>query len=353
VATDLSIVIPSAARPELLQKCLAALAAHRPAGSEIIVIDDGSPKAVISQLAARWGANVHRFNRRGGFARAANAGLRLARHEIVELLNDDTEVTAGWWKTACRHFADPTIAAVAPLVLLRTTERGADRADSAGDDYYLGGVARKRHHGAEITKVEKSSQEVFSVSACAAFYRRTAVVNLGGFPELFGAYFEDVDLAFRLHRAGHRLLFEPYSKVWHHGGSSYGPPRGSLAVRMSRNEELVFWRNLPADDLRRALPSHLAVLSAKMLRRTGEGNLMPFLWGRLATLPLLADVLRHRRLLAQTYPARHMAGWRVQETYPPDFAPISQLWRKLATRAARLVVAIAPRSQGDWTRAPT
>jgi GT2 family glycosyltransferase len=354
VTIDLSIVIPSTSRPELLRKCLDTLAAHGPPGSEVIVIDDGSPGAVISQIAGRWRATVHRFNCRGGFARAANAGLRLARHEIVELLNDDTEVTAGWWKAACRHFADPTIAAVAPLVLQVSSGRpNTVRVDSAGDDYYLGGVARKRHHAEKLSKVENSSRDVFGVSACAAFYRRTAAMNVGGFPEPFGAYFEDVDLAFRLHRAGHRLIFEPSSRVWHHGGSSYGEPRGSLAVQMSRNEELVFWRNLPTADLYRALPNHLAVLGAKLLRRAGEGNLIPFLWGRLAALRLLPHIFRHRRMLAQAYPASDMAGWRVQEASPLEFAPISRFLREVEARAVRLVAPRPERFQGDWTRAST
>src|SRR5262249_36065086 len=152
--------------------------------------------------------------------------------------NDDTEVTAGWWEPATRHFADPKVAAVAPLVLEAASRRlKTVRVDSAGDDYYQGGVARKRHHGEAIAKGERHTRQVCGTSACAAFYRRQAVLDVGGFPELFGAYFEDVDLAFRLHQAGYRLIFEPSSQVWHHGGRSYGQPRGSLAVQMSRNEE--------------------------------------------------------------------------------------------------------------------
>jgi GT2 family glycosyltransferase len=329
---SLSIVIPSTSRPDLLRKCLDALARHRPHGSEVIVIDDGSREAKVSEAAAQMGAIVHRFNRRGGFARAANAGLRLARHEIVELLNDDTEVTPSWWKTACAHFADPSLAGVAPLVLQAPSgHQNAVRVDSAGDDYYLGGVARKRHHREAIPAVERRPCDVFGASACAAFYRRKAILEVGGFPEGFGAYFEDVDLAFRLHRAGYRSVFEPSSRVMHHGGSSYGTARGSLLVQMSRNEELVFWRNLPSADLLRALPTHLAVLGAKALRRISEGNFIPFMWGRLGALRLLPEIVCHRRRLAQSYPAKDMAGWHVQEAYPLDFVPISE--RRLGSTA--------------------
>jgi hypothetical protein len=54
-----------------------------------------------------------------------------------------------------------------------------------------------------------------------------------------------------------------------------------LVERQSCNEERVFWRNLPASLLWRALARHLAVLGGKALRRCNEGTLLPWLWGRL------------------------------------------------------------------------
>src|SRR5262249_59793833 len=95
---------------------------------------------------------------------AANAGIRAAHGAIVEYLNDDTEVTPGWAELALAGFDDPQVAAVAPLVLRpgqwgrhsclprpRQTGMSAPPApleiDSAGDRYYLGGVAGKRGHG--------------------------------------------------------------------------------------------------------------------------------------------------------------------------------------------------------------
>lgn len=46
----------------------------------------------------------------------------------------------------------------------------------------------------------------------------------------------------------------------------------------SRNEELVFWRNLPAGDLVRALPMHLAVLAGKAWRRAARAACSPGCW---------------------------------------------------------------------------
>ncbi len=138
---------------------------------------------------------------------------------------------------------------------------------------------------------------MFGASASSAFYRRDLVLSVGAFPERFGAYFEDVDLAFRLHRAGGTIFYEPASRVYHRGGSSYGRPGRRLVEQQSCNEERVFWRNLPGRDLIRALPRHLAVLAAKAVRRCHEGTLIPWACGRLRAWSEVVACRRHEKRL--------------------------------------------------------
>lgn len=310
----LSVIIPSHNRPDLLARCLTALRREAPAGTEILVVDDGSPGAVVSDVAARFGVPALRRERPGGFCLAANAGLRAARHRIVELLNDDTEVTPGWAEAALGHFAEPDIAAVAPLVLIGPPKTGAVQVDSAGDRYYAGGVAGKRGHRRIVGPELLVGGEVFGASAACAFYDRDAVLAVGGFPEEFGAYFEDVDLSFRLHWAGYRILYEPRSRVWHQVGASHRPRR-ELLQQQSRNEERVFWRNLPRGTLARAVPAHIAVLAAKACRRWQEGTLTPWLCGRLRVLGEWRDMIRYRRYWHQTFPQPEPVAWGVEGRY--------------------------------------
>src|SRR5690348_4667365 len=108
----LSIVIPTHRRTDLLRACLAAVSRHAPAGTEVIVVDDASPGAAAGAAAETFaGVRVLRLPRRAGFARAANAGIRASRGDVVELLNDDTEVQPGWADAALAPFADEAVAA--------------------------------------------------------------------------------------------------------------------------------------------------------------------------------------------------------------------------------------------------
>jgi GT2 family glycosyltransferase len=282
-----AIIIPSHSRADLLQLCLASVQRFAPPSTEVIVVDDGSRGGIVSRTASAFaGVQVIRHQQPRGFCAAANAGITAATTPIVELLNDDAEVTAGWADAALAWFADARVAAVAPLVLQNDPVRRArglpPLIDTAGDEYDRGGFARKREHGRPASSGKSNPREVFGASACAAFYRREALLAAGGFPEHFGAYFEDVDLSFRLGRMGFRIVHEPASVVWHRVSSSYGKrPSRRILEQQSCNEERVFWRNMHGAERLRYLPRHAAILTAKAVKRMEEGTLLPWLMGRI------------------------------------------------------------------------
>ena len=283
----LSVVIPSHRRADLLRLCLQTVAAHRLADSEVIVVDDCSPAGCVSSAAAEFPfVRLIRLPKQSGFCVAANAGIRAATGDVVELLNDDTEVTPGWADAALARFADPAVVAVAPLVLQLDPARLPHLpplVDSAGDEYDPGGFARKRWHGSNALAVGSrlTAGNCWGVSATAGFYRRSALLSAGLFPEHFGAYFEDVDLSHRLRKHG-QVWFEPSSVVWHRVSASYGRvPNRRVLEQQSCNEERVFWRNVRGREMWRNLPRHAAVLAGKAVRRMGEGRFVPWMVGRL------------------------------------------------------------------------
>src|SRR5262245_51949398 len=74
--SSLSVVIPSHNRADLLRLCLASVERFAPPGTEVIVVDDGSPGGIVSQAAAEFvGVKVIRRAKSGGFCAAANAGI--------------------------------------------------------------------------------------------------------------------------------------------------------------------------------------------------------------------------------------------------------------------------------------
>ncbi len=268
----LSIIIPTHNRPDLLRRCLESVTMNAPAGVEVIVVDDGAGTDLAPLLAEFAGVRHVRLPRRQGFCAAVNAGIAHARAPIVELLNDDALATPGWADAALAAFDDPRVVSVAPLVL-----RPDGRVDSAGDRYDPGGFAAKIGHGEPLAARHLIRRPIFGASASSAFYRREWLVRIGGFPESFGAYFDDVDVACRLRQAGGVTIYEPASRVIHHGGASHGRGTRRLIEQQSCNEERLYWRNRRGWS---TLPRHAAVVGAKAVRRWSEGRLLPWLAGR-------------------------------------------------------------------------
>jgi hypothetical protein len=99
--------------------------------------------------------------------------------------------------------------------------------------------------------------------------------------------------------------------------SSYGAARGDLLRRQSRNEEMIFWRNLPRGVLLRSLPAHVAVVIAKAFRRWREGQLLPFLRGRASLLAEFRELLHSRRGLGRISRPRQAESWDIERAFRP------------------------------------
>jgi GT2 family glycosyltransferase len=138
---------------------------------------------------------------------------------------------------------------------------------------------------------------VFAACAGAAFYRRAAFIEAGGFCERYFCYYEDVDLGFRLRLLGHQCKFIPEAVVHHEGSALAGKGSEFSVYHVHRNFVWTFFRNMPGSLLWRYLPAHLAanLASIFVFVRKGQGRvILRAKWHALRGLP---RTLRERRLI--------------------------------------------------------
>ena len=97
MAVDLSIVIPSHSRADLLRACVSSVARHTPAHTEIIVVDDASPDGTgaLADALAASDARVRVLHRVGerGRASAGIAGFKaaLANSSVALIVEMDAD----------------------------------------------------------------------------------------------------------------------------------------------------------------------------------------------------------------------------------------------------------------------
>jgi GT2 family glycosyltransferase len=293
----LAIIIPTFNGRAMLERCLSSvIAATRRGGleSEIIVVDDASTDGTAHWLRQAYPqVKVLVRNANGGFAKAANTGLRAADADWVALVNNDVVLDADWVRCAFSRPLPPDAGALATRIL---QQDAPGTLYSAGDEYATCGLALQWLSGRPV-EADDRRPACFSACAAAAFYRRSALDRCGLFRESLGAYYEDVDLGFRLNLAGYRCLYVPDAVSWHLGRGSYGRRRRTVAYRSARNREIVFWANMPLRLLARYAPLHVAAALAHPVLGLGRGEALARAAGFLAGLARLGEVLRIRREL--------------------------------------------------------
>ncbi len=219
---DASIVIPTYDNWFFATACLHAIArAKTHLGFEVIVADDASPSTAPEH--APWrssGVRVLRSESNRGFVGNCNAAARAARGRHLVFLNDDTLVCDGWLDELVATFERfDDVGAVGARLLQANGSVG-----EAGGIVWRDGSAWNfgRHLEADHASVRYARPADYVSGACLAIPREL-FQELGGFDPVYApAYFEDTDLAFRLRRAGKRVVYQANARVYHFEGASSG-----------------------------------------------------------------------------------------------------------------------------------
>jgi GT2 family glycosyltransferase len=207
-APELSVVIPTFNREEILRSCLTALAGQSisPERYEVIVVDDGSSDG--TEDLCRSFPHPYRFE----YVRQANAGAGAARKAGVEhsnaeylvFLNDDTIASPSLLIEHLRaHRADPH-EKWAVLGDIRYPDAARERALS----YYMGTTWPQ-------ARMQAGALYGFmAFMTCNLSVERRAVLEVGSFDPTFRIA-EDTELGLRLEQAGYRVFYHPQAWVWH------------------------------------------------------------------------------------------------------------------------------------------
>ena len=288
------IIIAHDSRPALAAT-LPALAAQLRDDDQLIVVDnastDGGAEAVAELAPA---ATVIESGSNLGFAAACNRGADAATGELLCLLNPDAVPQPGWRDAIEAPALDGRgWAAWQALV----TADGGRTINTEGGVLHFTGIAWAGGAGNRFNPNDEqrapSAEPGFLSGACLAIpttlYRR-----LGGMPEPFFLYQEDVDLSLRVRLGGGALGVERRARVDH----DYEFDKGAAKWRyLERNRWATLIRTYPGALLLLLMPA-LAATELALLVVAASGGWLPQklrAWGE--TLAALPRLLGERRAI--------------------------------------------------------
>jgi len=228
----LSVVVATCADAQLAVRCVEAIQGGAAGPHEVIVVENRPGDSTVEHaLAERFGGDARvRYveERRPGLGRARNAGLRVARGEIVAFTDDDVVVDPAWAPAVRGAFAAmPSVDCVTGLILPLEFETPAQLWVERFASYGKGFIPRM-YSLAEPPLDQPLfpyTAGYFGSGANMAF--RTQVLrDLGGFDSVLGTGTrarggEDLDICIRLLNAGGRLVYEPRAIIWHRHPDTY------------------------------------------------------------------------------------------------------------------------------------
>jgi GT2 family glycosyltransferase len=238
---------------------------------EIVIVDNGSDDGTPEFLREHpTHVRLVENERNVGFAAACNQGAAESRGRYLALLNNDMRPEPRWLAQVVERFrsAPPSVACIAS----RIENWDGSRVDFAGGGVSFNGIGQQDGYGVPVGSEHDRDPPTRLLFACggAMLIDRRIFLDVGGFDDRFFAFFEDVDLGWRLWVLGYEVWSCPGAVVYHRGGATGGaiPAYRKLAL-LERNALYTALKNYEDTTLATVLPAALLLIVKRVTVRAG------------------------------------------------------------------------------------
>ncbi|MBI5882635.1 MAG: glycosyltransferase [Elusimicrobia bacterium] len=262
-----SIVVPTFNGKALLAACLDSIKAldYPRSALETIVVDNASTDGTSEFLRSRYPWARVLKNAENNYCRANNLAISRSRGKYVAFLNNDAVVDERWLAELVGIAEkDRRVAGVSGKILFPD-----GRINSTGHQRLPHFHIRDRGLGQADRGQFDATEEVESISLCAALFRRSALRDIGLLDEDFVIYHEDIDLSHRLRRRGWKILYHPRA-VARHRWSATSRKLGISFFFNNRNRLLFLAKHFPRELPRGVAHSHFCGLTRFGRKRTAS-----------------------------------------------------------------------------------
>ena len=260
-----------------LEGCFGSLAEleYPKAKLEVILIDNGSDDDSVEIMEAdhAWVRTIVNEDN-VGFSAGCNQGAKAAEGaEVLVFLNNDMRVAKDW----LRELVGPVVRGECAAATAKMFSWDGKVMNSVGGGMNFHGIGIQKGYLEEPRpEFDEPARTLF---ACGGAMAIDAGVfhDVGGFDEEFFAYYEDVDLGWRLWVLGHEVHYEPRAECWHHHSSTSRTfPMETIRLLQVRNPFLACFKNYDDATLRKVLPAQLALAARRTFQVAGIDDVGSF-----------------------------------------------------------------------------
>jgi len=164
---------------------------------EVIVVDGGSKDSTVRRVEKY---PVKLIVKPSNAPAAYNYAMKIARGDIIGILDADAKVEEGWLKKLIKHFNDPKVAAVSGIIETWNSQKALPRC--------IGYDIKYRY-----SRLLKSGR-IRRLATMNLLFRRKVLAEVGGFDESLPTQY-DTEIGNRITNMGYRLILDPNAKCYH------------------------------------------------------------------------------------------------------------------------------------------
>lgn len=254
-----AIVILNYNGAKLLHQFLPSVTRFSPQ-ARVIIADNGSTDNSCKLVEEEFPeVQLIRLEKNYGFCGGYNRALKLIDADTYVLLNSDVEVTEGWLNPLLNILTqDTNVAAVQPKILAYHNRDHFEYAGAGGGFIDYLGYPFCRGRLFDFTEKDNGqyndTRDVFWASGACMVIRAKVYHQHGGFDEDFFAHMEEIDLCWKIHRSGMRVVYCGASTIYHVGAGTLSRANPVKAYFNFRNGLYLLIHHLPGWRLVLTLP---------------------------------------------------------------------------------------------------
>ena len=216
---EVTIVIPTRDRADLLRRCLQSIAATtKGSHPAILLVDNGSTDPDTVGFLAGTEHRVLRHPGAFNYSRIINAAVRATETPAVLLLNNDVEALhQGWLDAMLEQVMRPEVGAVGGR--LRYPD---GRVQHEGITVGYQHTAASNIDFGGYFGLGDAIRDCAAVTGACMMVRRSVFDEVGGFDETMRVAFNDVDFCLRVSKAGYRIIYTPLATLVHEESATRG-----------------------------------------------------------------------------------------------------------------------------------
>lgn len=223
----LSIVIVNYNSGDFLLNCLKSIKENKQGLEfDIWVVDSNSSDESIEKTKKGFPEIHYIYNKENiGFTKANNQALKEIKNDYILILNPDTKILPGTLNYMVKFMKENIdVGAATCRVELANgrldwgSHRGFPTPLASFFYYFLGNDKYYHLSNLDMTKLH----EVNAITGAFFLTRKSVLDKVGLFDEDYFMYGEDLDLCFRIKKAGYKIMFVPKVKIIHYKGVSSG-----------------------------------------------------------------------------------------------------------------------------------